>query len=162
MNYEEDIKIDDTALDVEWLEQPGLMLRYSRHAANARMEVDKAKEAFELTKAELDKEIRSYPDRFGIEKITDKVVENTLPMQKDYKEASERLINAKFELDVANGALRAMEARKDALENLARLLGLQYFAGPKIPRNLSEEKESRQAKINSSIANKIRSRQRTT
>lgn len=162
MNYEEDIKIDDTALDVEWLEQPGLMLRYSRHAANARMEVDKAKEAFELTKAELDKEIRSYPDRFGIEKITDKVVENTLPMQKDYKEASERLINAKFELDVANGALRAMEARKDALENLARLLGLQYFAGPKIPRNLSEEKESRQTKINSSIANKIRSRQRTT
>jgi hypothetical protein len=126
------------------------------------MEVDKAKEAFELTKAELDKEIRSYPDRFGIEKITDKVVENTLPMQKDYKEASERLINAKFELDVANGALRAMEARKDALENLARLLGLQYFAGPKIPRNLSEEKESRQAKINSSIANKMRTRQRTT
>jgi len=162
MNYEEDIKIDDTALDVEWLEQPGLMLRYSRHAANARMEVDKAKEAFELTKAELDKEIRSYPDRFGIEKITDKVVENTLPMQKDYKEASERLINAKFELDVANGALRAMEARKDALENLARLLGLQYFSGPKIPRNLSEEKESRQTKINSSIANKMRTRQRTT
>jgi hypothetical protein len=158
MNYEEDIRIEETALDVEWLEQPGLMLRYSRHAANCRIEVDKAKEAFDLVKAELDKEIRSFPDRFGIEKITDKVVESTLPMQLDYKEASERLINAKFELDVAQGAVKAIDARKDALENLGRLLGLQYFAGPKIPRDLAEEKEARQKKINSSIAGKLRRR----
>ena len=33
MNYEKEILIDESALDVEWLEQPRLMMRYTRHAA---------------------------------------------------------------------------------------------------------------------------------
>ena len=39
--------------------------------------------------------------------------------------------------------LKAFEQRKDALENLVRLHGQQYFAGPKIPRDLPSEMEKR-------------------
>jgi hypothetical protein len=151
MNYENDIKIDESSLDVEWLDQPSLMMKYARHAAQCRLEMDKAKEALELVKAELDKEIRTFPDRFGIEKITDKVVENTIPMQPDYKEAINNFIKARFESDVAYGAVKAMETRKDALENLGRLMGLQYFAGPKMPRDLYEERSSKQKSANKAI-----------
>jgi hypothetical protein len=151
MNYEDDIKIDESSLDVEWLDQPSLMMKYARHAAQCRLEMDKAKEALELVKAELDKEIRSFPDRFGIEKITDKVVENTIPMQPDYKEAINNFIKARFESDVAYGAVKAMETRKDALENLGRLMGLQYFAGPRMPRDLHEERTAKQTKANQTV-----------
>ncbi len=151
MNYEDDIKIDETALDVEWLNQATLMLKYARHAAECRMELDKAKEELELTKSELDKEIRSKPEKFGIEKITDKVVENTIPMQPQYKMASKNFINARFESDVAYGAVKAIEARKDALENMGRLLGLQYFAGPKMPRDIHEERVAKQKGANQAV-----------
>lgn len=156
MNYEDDIQIDEQSLDIEWLNQPALMLKYARHAAQCRLELDKAKEALELVKAELDKEIRSFPDRFGIEKITDKVVENTIPMQPDYKEMSANFINARFESDVAYGAVKAIEARKDALENMGRLLGLQYFAGPKMPRDLHEERSAKQKSANQAVVSRFK------
>jgi hypothetical protein len=156
MNYEDDIRIDETALDIEWLDQPALFLRYSRHAALKEKEKDEAKEALDLVKAELDKEIRSFPDRFGLEKITDKAVENTIPMQPDYKEASENFIQAKYEWNIAKGAVDAFNQRKEALENLSRLNGQNYFAGPKVPRDIKEQRKAFQEKMNVKIGEKIR------
>jgi hypothetical protein len=143
MNYEKDIKIDAEALDLEWLEQPQLMLKYCQHAADMRYKLDAAKEALDLARAELDKEIRTNPERFGIGKVTESVVENTILMQPEYREASEAMANAKYESDVAQNAVRAIDQRKDALENLVRLFGLQYFAGPRVPRDLSQEVQKR-------------------
>ena len=160
MNYENDMIIDETALDVEWVEQSGLMFRYAKHAADCRLVVDQVKERLELTKAKLDKEIRTNPENYGIEKLTETVVSNTIITQDSYKKENEALMNAQFELNVANGDVRAMEARKDALENLGRLLGLQYFAGPRLPRDITEEKEKRRAKLNGSIGAKIRERKK--
>lgn len=159
MNYEQDITIDEAALDVEWTIQPNLMMKYARHAANMRLEMDKAKEALELVKAEIDKDIRLHPEKYEIEKITDKVVENTIPMQSRYKGASNDYIQAKFESDLAYSVVKAIDARKDALENLVRLHGQQYFAGPKIPRNLHDEvekKKEKQREINQSIGSSLR------
>jgi altronate dehydratase len=154
MNYELDIKIDETALDVEWLDQANLMLKYARHSAEKRKELDEAKERLELVGAELNKEIRNNPTNYGIDKITEALVTAVISTQPEYVEATETLIQAKFESDVAYGAVKAVDARKDALENLVKLLGMQYFAGPKEPRNLHEQKEIRQNKINASIAQK--------
>lgn len=155
MNYETDLKIDETSLDVEWLDQPVLFMKYAKHSAEKDKEKDEAKEQLELCKAELDKEIRSFPDRFGIEKITDKVVENTILLQPDYKEASANFIQARFEWMVAKGAVDAFNQRKEALENLVKLNGQSYFAGPQVPRNLHEQRELRQKEINSRIGKKM-------
>jgi hypothetical protein len=160
MNYEDDIRIDETALDVEWLEQPSLMMKYARIAAEARMEYDKTKEALELVKAELDREIRTDPGSFGIEKITETVVMNTILKQEAYQKTSEILIQAKYDLDIAFGAVKAFDARKDALENLVRLNGQQYFAGPKVPRDLSEVRSEWRSKINKEIAIKMNRRKK--
>lgn len=156
--YENDIRIDETALDVEWLEQPSLMMKYARTSSHARMILDQKKEALELVKAELDREIRTNPSRFGIEKVTEAVVTAAIISHADYKEASDALISAKFESDIAQGALKAFDARKDALENLVKLHGMQYFAGPKMPRDLSQERERIQRDVNKSIAQKMRKR----
>jgi len=44
-----------------------------------------------------------------------------------------------------DAAVRAMNVKKDALENMVKLLGMQYFAGPKEPRDLHREVDNRAA-----------------
>lgn len=152
MNYERDIKIDETALDVEWLEQASLMIKYARHAADCRMNLDLAKERVDYVKAELDKAIRENPKEFKMEKITESAIQNVIITQRKYMDAEEKLIHARYELDIANAAVRAMDARKDALENLVRLHGQQYFAGPRIPRDLQSEAEKRRKQERANLA----------
>ena len=151
MDYENDIQIRQDELEMEWLDQPSLMFKYAKNAAEMRRLLDLSKEKLDLVKAEIDKEIRTNPEKFGIEKITETVVANSMLATFKYKKANEEFLNAKYEVDVAQAAVVAMSQRKDALENLVRLHGQQYFAGPKVPHDISELRESRQKKVNQSV-----------
>jgi len=141
MNYERDITIDESSLDIEWLEQPNLMMKYSVNEADKERERDLSKERLDLIKADLDKEIREDPEYFGISKITETVVANVIISQDEYKDAYHEFLEIQHDYNIAKAAVRAFAQRKDALENLVRLHGQQYFAGPRVPRNLSEERE---------------------
>jgi len=150
MNYEKDVNIDETALDVEWLEQPNLMLKYTRNEADALKQVDLIKEKLGYIKSELDKQIREDPEKFGIAKITETVILNTIQMQDEYKDVMEELIEAQYECNIAKGATKAVQQRKDALQSLVTLYGQNYFAGPKVPRDLSvKRREKTNAGVNS-------------
>lgn len=155
MNYEKDIRIDENSLDVEWLEQPSLFMKYARNAAQARMDLDAAKQTLDVVKAELDKRIRENPEHYDINKVTEGSIQSTLITQEEYKIAFENFLGVKYEADMAQGAVNAFNQRKDALENLVRLYGQQYFAGPKIPRDLHWEREQKQKKVDSGIASKL-------
>lgn len=156
LNFEEDIRIDESALDVEWLLQPELMMNYSREAAKARKRVDKSKEALDVVKAELDRDIRSNPENYGISKITESVVSNTIILAEEYQEAAKDLIQAKYEADLTSSAVRAVEQRKNALENMVKLHGQQYFAGPIEPRNITREAQKKREKENSNEKVKVK------
>ncbi len=153
MYYEKDVNIDPNSLDVEWLEQPNLMLKYGRIAAQTKLDMDKAKEKLEVVKAELDKDIRLNPEKYDIAKLTESVVASTILLQPEYKEASEAYIEATYEFNMARYAVQAISDRKDALENLVKLHGMQYFAGPSVPRDLSKEwgAKQKQKKVDSKI-----------
>lgn len=155
MNYEEDIHIDSDLLDVEWLDQPALLMRYARNAAQARMALDKAKEALELARAEIDKKIRTIPEKYGIEKVTEGAVQAAILTQTAFKEATDTFIQAKFDADIAQGAVNAVNQRKDALENLVRLHGMQYFAGPKVPHDLTQLKKERDERLNADMMARV-------
>lgn len=146
LNYEQDLHIDETALDLEWLGQAQLMLKYTEASASARREVDRLKELLSVKRAELDNTIRSHPDSYDIDKITETVISNTIIMQSSYKSLQTLLIDAQYEWQMMQGAVSAVEQRKQALENMSRLLGLQYFAGPKAPRDLPHEVRQAQQK----------------
>jgi hypothetical protein len=161
MNYENDIRIDTDALDIEWTDQAMLFMKYAKNAAQCRMDLDRAKEKLDLVKAELDKSIRNKPDKYGIEKITETVVTNTIIAQDGFKEANDEYLDAKYNADIAQSAVNAMNQRKEALENLVKLHGMQYFAGPKMPRNLSDErrkKEEQNREQNAGIASRMQRR----
>ena len=158
MKFEEDIRIDEDALDIEWLNQPRLMLKYSKISAEAKMEMLLRKENLDLVKADLDKEIRSDPEKFGVVKITETAVSNTIISHKLYKEANTAYLQAQYEADIAKGAVSAVEHKKDALENLVRLFGQNYFAGPQVPRDLSYEwqQTQKQKTTNESVSKVMR------
>lgn len=161
MNYEEIIKIDETSLDLEWLDQPVKMLQITTAQAEAQRDMEKIQDRLELIKAELDKEIRTDPDKFGITKITEGAIQAAILSMKIYKEINEQLIQARFENNVLKGAVKSFEQRRDALENLVRLHGSQYFAGPKMPRDLHFERENReetQKKVDEGVGMKLKRR----
>ena len=145
MDYEKDTSIDEQGLDVEWLKQPRLMARYGKHAAQCKLDMDHAKEDLDVVKAQLDRDIRAFPDNYGLSKLTETIVSNTIIIQPEYKDASDQFLNAKYEYDMAMAAVRAVDQKKTALENLVRLHGQQYFAGPSVPRDLSKEWEKQES-----------------
>jgi len=100
-DYEEDLAIDSQALDVEWLEQPQLLMRYS---------------------------IASAPN-----------IEAFYREHQDHIDAKDELIESEYQAAVIRSAVFAFNQRKVALEELVRLHGMQYFAGPKAPRDLNKE-----------------------
>jgi len=155
MNYNDDIQIDETSLDVEWLLQPGLMMKYARHAAQMELELDRLKETLDVTKAEVDNAIRNDPEAFGISRVTEAAINGAITLHSDYREASDKYLQAKFEFNMAKMALRAFEQRKEALENLVKLNGQQYFAGPKVPRDLSWEMKEKQKMVDNRIAQRL-------
>ncbi len=144
MNYERDITINQDALDVEWLEQPRLMLKYGRYMAEAELELATAKQNMEVKYAELDKDIRENPGDYGIEKIVEAGVMAAIKMNEGYKSAVKEYNECQYEYTMAKNAVKAFEHKKEALENLVRLFGQQYFSGPSVPRDLSREYQKHQ------------------
>lgn len=139
LDYERDTAIDEQALDVEWLRQPDLMRKYSMHAAETKRLVDETKERLDVVRARLDLAIRENPQKFGLEKVTEAAIAATILLQDEYQEASKGHLDAKYEYEIALAAVRAIDQKKTALENLVRLLAASYFAGPQAPRNLTGE-----------------------
>jgi len=151
ISYEHDIAIDETILDVEFLEQPRLFLKYAQHAERSRRDLDWAKERLDIKHAELDRDIRSDPAHFGIAKITEGAVQGAITINSDYQKLSSDYINAKYEAGMAAAAVRAFDQRKTSLENLVRLHGQQYFSGPRVPHDLTEERQRRQDRSNEAM-----------
>ena len=66
------------------------------------------------------------------------------------------IFHTKYESDMAKGAVRALESKKDALENLVKLHGQQYFAGPKMPRDISWEREQKQNRADQTVGQRLK------
>lgn len=161
LNYEEDVSIDDSALDVEWLRQPELMMKYSKLEAQAQQAYENAKVSYDITKAEIDRDIRDNPEEYDLPKTTESAITAAVRTTDEYKQAKKKLNEAQYQWNMAQGAVRALYGKKDALENLVRLHGQQYFAGPSVPRDLSKEWEQKQKTINSNKKVKIKRKRRS-
>ena len=143
-DYEEELRIDPDALDVEWLEQPMVFMRWSQKSADARAAVDRAKMNLDVVEAEVASDVRLNPTKYGLEKITEAAIRSAVLRSEEYVNATNVFIAFKHESDILGAAVRSFDQRKVALENLVKLQQQSYFAGPKEPRNLGEEFDKRE------------------
>jgi hypothetical protein len=148
MDYAKDMRIDENALDIEWLEQADLALKYGRHWADCRKRLTLAEEKLKVVKAELIAEANSDPKHCcGKDKPNANDIDAYVRNNLQHKEAKEEWVEAQYELNMAEVAKNEVSfTRKAALENLVILHGQQYFAGPKNKRNLTQERSIREEK----------------
>ncbi len=134
-SYLDDIKIEPDALDLEWLHQPVLYMKWAEKAAQAEDKVKICKEKLEVVDAQLDKEIRTTSQ----EKITEGFVKSRIALDQRHQEALQKLNDAIYRSNLFSAAVKAMEHKKTSLENLVRLWAGQYFAGPVEGRDLRRD-----------------------
>lgn len=135
------VEIDQNQLDVEWLNQPVQFHFWAVELANARLEMDTAKSALEVAKAEVEREIREVPLEYDIGKVTESAIAAATLLQPEYKKAVEVLNTAKHRVAIVQAAVDALDQRKKALENLVTLHCSGYFAEPRVAGEAKEEME---------------------
>lgn len=162
LNYIKDVSIDESALEVEWLEQPRIMMKYASIVAGKKKEMGYLTEQITILKAEIAKKIRKDPEKYGIVKITNDAIFAVIQTNEEYKGLIEDQIELQYELEMAKGAVTSVEHRKSSLENLVKLYGQQYFAGPNAPRDISKEWEQKQKQhnVDKGVAEKLQRRKR--
>lgn len=159
LNYEEEIVIQPDALDIEWLEQAALAMKYSKHFAKCKTAVMRVEEKVKYVRSVLVDKVTRKPSLAGVEKATAPTIEAFYRTHKKYLKVKEVWMDAVEELTMAELAKNEISfTRKATLENLVRLNGQNYFAGPSVPRNLREEMKAQSKRSNKSISNKLKSR----
>lgn len=141
--------IDRYNLDDEWVKQPKLYHTFATKLANAKKRLEEAKAYLELMEADLNFKIRQDPTTYGLSKVTDKSVEAAILTRKVYQTARDSFIKAKHRVDLLDGAVRTLDHRKRALEDLVDLHLNDYFSRP-------QAKRSDPAKIAESVGKRVK------
>ena len=158
MNYEDDMYIYENALDYEILEQPTLAMKYGKHWAECQERFTRAEENVKVIRAELIQQVHENPDEhLGDVKPTAPVVESYYRNHRRHKRAKEEWIKAQYELNMAEVAKwEISNSRKQSLEQLVKLHGQQYFAGPSVPHDLTELRTEKRDEISHRIGSTLK------
>jgi hypothetical protein len=157
LDYIKDMDIDETALDVELLEQAELERKYLTALEDLRRSLEKEEENFELVESELILEANKLDDEdvFNKKKATQNDIHAWCVTQERYKEAKIKLNEIKSDYEYLKIAVnRVVYTRKSVLELLVKLSGQMYFSGPSTPRDISNERNKRKQTM-SSISKKL-------
>lgn len=141
MDFSNDLKVDAYNLDLEWVNFPSVFMQYSEELAKAQKEADRAKLAAEVCEAQVDKNVRADPAKYGIEgKPTEATIKAAIHLSVEYNEAQEALNEIRYKVNQYGNAVRALEHKKRALENLVILHGQSYFVDPKLPKQMNPDR----------------------
>jgi metal-responsive CopG/Arc/MetJ family transcriptional regulator len=162
MDYQNDEKVDGNALDIEWLGQATLAKQYGMEFNRMKKEVKHLEEKKKIVRSELIREANEDPQGCcNKAKPNKEDIEAFYRTHKRYQSVVENLIEAQFELDNMETIKNEIcFTRKATLEHMVILHGQQYFAGPVVPRNLSDCIAAKQKEINKAVASKMQ-RKRT-
>jgi hypothetical protein len=128
------LSIDPLNLDVAWLRQANLYYKHSELLAEARRKSDNAKSLLDVVWAEVARKVRMRPAKYGIkdERVTEAAIEAAIELSKEYREASQAVIDANYEVNVHQSAVTALEHKKRALTMLVELHLSGYYAEPRV------------------------------
>lgn len=163
IDFVKDMRIDEGALDVELLNQVDLEAKYIKAVSEARKDRDWAHEEVKTMRSELIRDCFDDPEktigRDDGKQPTQVQVETYYRTHKKYKAVKQDFIEKEDRYNVLSDMKDAIHfTRTKMLENLVRLFSEEYFAGPRIPRNLKKERKEWDAnsKRNKRIGKKLK------
>ncbi len=133
--YEEMLKIDQNNLDEEWTNHSNNFYSVSNAFSKKEKEYRYKWEEVKTKKAELMQELKAENP-----KATGPQMESHYRTHADYKELKQEMLELEYEKNDLNFVIEGMRHRKIALENLVRLLGMDYFSDPTTPKNINRKK----------------------
>jgi len=164
-DIDEDLDIDPNQLDVELLRQPSLFGFYGQLEAQLKKERDEAWENSKITRSRLIQEAWDDPSNIPGGKANAQTVEAYYRNHEDHIEAKEQLNQAEFNLNLLSVAISKVRERRYTLIEMVKLMGMEYFAGPDLPRNLGEEYqqyiENKSEKIRGKVKDRMKGQKRT-
>ena len=135
LNYHE---IDANRLDIEWIRHVKFYHLAATKLAEARADHEALKTQLEIVDAELDRDIRSSPEAFGLSKITEGVVSQTILLQQVHQKADNKTREARHKVNIHQVEVDTLEHRKRALEKLVELRLADYFSEPRTPKGVNK------------------------
>lgn len=155
-----DRQLDPHELDVAALEQAELYGKWAERAAESKGVADDADLEFDVTVAKLEQKVRADPAIYGIDKESEAAYKSVVRALPEYEKAGRVRNAAKTEAAKLAAAERAMAQRKNMIEELIRLHGQQYFAGPDVPHDLIAMWQARRERRSDGVTDKQRDRVR--
>lgn len=146
-DLEADTEIAKFRLEEEWARQPQRYLKYAMASAYFQKKASEAEQAAKVLHATLKADAAEDPDAClgeGVKPTGDRC-ESYATQHPDYKKAKQAAIEAKYDADMALAAVFAMQQRKEALENLVRLQGMELYSEPKTRDSGFTEKATHRA-----------------
>lgn len=161
LDFEFDVMPNHLALDVDWVEQAGLLAKYSKLQAQADKQVAELEQALKVKRSELILACHNDLSLLGDQvKTTDKNIEAYYRTDRSHKQLKQEHIDAKYRADMLRNAVFAVQTKKIALQELDRLLLAEYFASPTGPRDLDRElaRERKKAETRTESNDRVKSK----
>lgn len=134
--YSEDdfdfVRLDRNRLHLHLEDQPTLVIQYGVQLAEAEEDHDRAQNEEGVVWADIDKDVRMNPDKYGLAKLTEPGINNAITLHAKYQQAREKTIQARKAVNILKRAMEALQQRGHSLEGLIKLHLAGYFSVPKI------------------------------
>jgi len=138
--------IDPLNLHKELEDQATMFHDWAKAAAESNKEYQQAKSGVDLVYAEVEKLARQSPEEFGIGKVTESTIKSAVMASLDYQDAVERRDAARYEYEMHQAAVNALEHKKRALTLLVELWVRDYYSEvtskPHEPSTMDDESRS--------------------
>jgi hypothetical protein len=149
-NYAQDLAIDKNDLRRVCSDHPQLVMKYVKEIARQSREVKHSQESLGRVRSRLTKAFISAADK----KPLVAEIEAHIAEHKEYQTARAEVENLEYEYDIIKGTMTALAHRKSMIQEVCRLLGINYFSAVEAPEvennpggksNESAASDSRQA-----------------
>lgn len=138
-NYYQELKINKFQLEEEWIQQSEKAMYWGEQAAIAQREYEDIELEKKIIKAKLYKKYRSELEEKG--KVTDAMIESYIRTDVEYKKVSDKLIVAKENAAVMDGAKWSFMMRKNSLEKIQEGIVAGLFSDPRSLNQIDYEKQ---------------------
>ena len=132
------LSINPMELDVECRNQPEKFEMVGQLATRAKALSRKAKDQLDYTESDLKSKVRKDPVKFGLVKVTEGGVTETVEIQKELQDAKREYIELSQLADGFSVLVNSMEQRKAMLRDLVSLYIHKYYSN----QSLSGEEKS--------------------
>lgn len=150
----EDRKIDPEQLDVEATRQADLFFEWAEQFIEARTKMERLEFELDVLESRLQLDCREHPESYGTKSTTETAIKSAVKCSPKYVKAHQDFLDARREAGMLEKAVAAMDMKKRMLEELIKLHGQQYFAGPTEPRDLVGAYAAHQARRDSALGDR--------